>query len=137
MTTTFYGIAVAASPAAIVLGLLWLADRQHRRRDGGRARQIELTDAIHRAMGAAAAPTVERRRGGGWLVRMTVPLDSPAMVATILRVTGQVFASSDRKDTLQIVLMPRPALPATTAGPSWSARHRPVPSAASIVAAAR
>jgi hypothetical protein len=137
MTTALLAIAVAAIPLGIVVGLLRLAERFQRRRDAGHARQIELTDAIHREMGAAAAPTVERRRGGGWLVCMRVPLDRPAVVAAILRVTNQVFASSDTGDTVQIVLTPRPASPATVADPSRSARHRPVQSAAPIGAAVR
>jgi hypothetical protein len=137
MTMALLAIAVAATPLGLVAGLLRLMGRVQRRRDAGHARQIALTDAIHREMGAAAAPTVERGRGGRWLVRMMVPLDRPAVVAAILQVTEQVFASSDTGDTLQIVLTPRPALPATVAGPLRSARHRPIQSAASIVAAVR
>jgi hypothetical protein len=135
--TTLCGITVAAAPLGVVVGLLWLADRLGRRRDAAHARQIELTDAIHREMGAAAAPTVERRRGGRWLVRMMVPLDNPAAVATILRITAQVFAASAAAALLQIVLTPRPASRAAAAGPSESARLRAMHSAASIVAPAR
>jgi hypothetical protein len=137
MTTGFLTIAVAATPLAVVVGLLRLADWCQRRRDARYARQIELTDAIHREMGAATAPTVERRRGGGWLVRMTVPLDRPAVVAALVGVTAQVFTSSDTDDTLQIVLTARPASRALAAGPSRPARHRPVQSTAPTMAAAR
>ncbi len=138
MTTELLAIAVAATPLVVVVGLLRLMDRLQRRRDARYARQIELTDAIHREMGAVAAPMVERRRGGGWLVRMMVPLDRPAVVAAILRVTDEVFASSDSGGRLQIVLVPRPWSPATAAGPLRSARqHRPVQSGASMIAAAR
>ena len=58
MTTTLLMIAVAATPLAVIAALLRLVDRIERRRDACHARQIELTDAIHRALGAAAAPTV-------------------------------------------------------------------------------
>ena len=135
--TLLLAIAVSAAPLAIVAGLLRLTDRLQQRRAAGHARQIELTDAIHREMGAAAAPTVERRRGGRWLVRMMVPLERPAVVAAILQVTDQVFASPDAGDTLQIVLTPRPASAATVAGGLRSRRHRPVRSAASMAAAVR
>src|SRR5262245_2807677 len=88
--TMLMEILVAAIPIGVVIGLLRVADRIQRKHEERLARQIELTNAIHREMGAAAAPTVERRRGGGWLVRMRVPLDRPAVVAAILRVTHQV-----------------------------------------------
>jgi hypothetical protein len=134
--TTLLAIVVAASPLGVVVGLLRLMDRLQRKRAARYARQIALTDAIHREMGAVAAPTVERRRGGGWLVRMMVPFDRPAMVATILRVTDQVFASSGTRDALQIVLTPAPASPGTVAGASRCARYRPVQSSAPMTAAA-
>jgi len=137
MTTEFCAISVAAALLGAVVGLLGLADRLHRRRDVAHARQIELTDAIHREMGAAAAPTVERRRGGRWLVRMMVPLDNPAAVATILRITAQVFAVSATGSALQVVLTPRPPSRAATAGPPESARLRAIQSAMSIGAPAR
>ena len=137
MTTGFVTVAVAAMPLVVIAGLLRLMDRLQRRREARYARQIELTDAIHREMGAVAAPTVERRRGGGWVVRMRVPLDRPAAVASLLGVTGQVFSSSGARDALQIVLTSLPASPATAAGPLRSARPRPLQSGASIVAAAR
>lgn len=137
MTTGFVTVAVAAIPLVVIAGLLRLMDRLQRRREARYARQIELTDAIHREMGAVAAPTVERRRGGGWVVRMRVPLDRPAVVAALLGVTDQVFSSSGAGDTLQIVLTSLPASPATAAGLLRSARPRPLQSGASIVAAAR
>ena len=76
---------------AAVVGLLRLGERIGRRREARYARQIELTDAIHRELGAIAAPTVERRPGGGWRVRMMVPLDRPATVARLLRITDRLF----------------------------------------------
>jgi hypothetical protein len=73
------------------------------------ARQIALTDAIHRELGAVAAPTVTQR-GGGWLVDMMVPLDSPATVAAILGVTERAFAAADGAgvEPLQITLRSAP-----------------------------
>ena len=137
MTTGLLAMAVAVTPLVMIAALLRLVDRTQRRRDARHARQIALTDAIHREMGAVAAPTVERRRGGGWVVRMMVPFDRPGVVAAILRVTDQVFGLSGTGDTLQIVLTPRPVSPAAAAGPLRPARHRPVQSAPSMIAAAR
>ncbi|HXJ79755.1 MAG TPA: hypothetical protein VMS64_13870 [Candidatus Methylomirabilis sp.] len=135
MTTVLLEIVVAAIPLGVVVGLLRLVDWRQERRDECHARQVMLTDAIHREMGAAAAPTVERRRRGGYKVQMMVSLDRPAVVAAILRVTHHVLASSGRVDQVQIVLIPRPAGSVTTA--PGSARRRPLRSGASIAAVAR
>jgi hypothetical protein len=63
---------VVGLPVAAVLGLLKLVDVLERRRAAVIARQIEVTDAIHREFGAIVAPTVHRARGG-WRVRL--PMD--------------------------------------------------------------
>ena len=75
-------LVVLIPPVAIAM-LLRLAERSQRKRDERTARQIELTDAIHRELGAIVAPTVEKRRGGGLIVRMTVPFDRPQLAATL------------------------------------------------------
>jgi hypothetical protein len=135
MTTALLAMAVAAAPLAIVGGLLRLTARVQRRREVRCARQIELTDAIHREMGAAAAPVVERTWGGGWLVRMMVPLDSPAVVAAIVGVTSRVFAFSSAQDRLQILLTAQPASRAVVA--ALRPVRRPAHCTASMTAAAR
>jgi hypothetical protein len=133
MTSTLLTVAVAATPLLTIVGLLRLMDWIQRKREARYARQIELTDAIHRELGAIAAPTVHRRRGGGWLVHMTVPLHRPAVVAALLRVTDQVFAS---RAAFEIVLTPAPPSPASL-GASPSARRRPLQSGAPLIAATR
>jgi hypothetical protein len=109
MMTTLLASGIAVTPLVGIVGALWLAKRAEARRDARYARQIALTDAIHRELGAVAAPTVTQR-GGGWLVDMTVPLDSPATVAAILRVTERAFAPADGSGVgpLQITLRPAP-----------------------------
>lgn len=111
MTTTIVAIALFLTPILGVMGCLLLADRRERRRSEQYARQISLTDAIHRELGAVVAPTVQRRRGGRWLIAMTVPLHRPNTVATILRITGEEFAPQTRsaRESYQIVLTGRPA----------------------------
>ena len=89
-------IAMTVAPFAVVVGLLRLAEHIGRRREARYARQIELTDAIHRELGAIVAPTVERRSGGGWRVSMMVPLDRPAIVARLLRITDRLFGPDAR-----------------------------------------
>ena len=89
-----------------VSALLAVAERLQNKRDAERDRQIMLTDAIHWELGAAAAPVVNRRRGG-WRVSMAVPLDRPAEVAVILGVTQRHFSANENgTEPLEIVLTP-------------------------------
>jgi hypothetical protein len=48
--------AIALTPFLVVMALLRLADFVSARREASHARQIALTDAIHRELGAVAAP---------------------------------------------------------------------------------
>ena len=106
MTALVAILVILAIPFLAVRALLALAERLEDRRELTRYRQIELTDAIHWELGAVAAPVVRRRLSGGWLVSMTVPLDRPALVASILQLTGRHFASSAEAERLEIVLTP-------------------------------
>src|SRR5947209_2959662 len=88
-------VVVGLFPCLTLLALLGLTAWVERRRAAVIARQIELTDAIHREVGALVAPWVMRRPGGArgarlaaravaWLRRLRrreqqVPLtDAPA-----------------------------------------------------------
>ncbi len=135
--TTLVGIAIAATPVLVIVGLLKLAGRIQSRREARYAGQIALTDAIHRELGAVAAPTVKLRRGGGWLVHMMVPFDRPATVAAILGITDREFASREASGELQVVLVPRPQSTRTDADPSPSVRQRSIDSGARVFAPAR
>jgi len=105
--TTLVGIfVIVAIPFVAVSVLLRLVERLQDRRDFQRDQQIMLTDAIHWELGAVAAPVVSRRPGGGWRVSMAVPLDRPAVVTTLLRVTARHFAAEKAAERLEIVLRP-------------------------------
>jgi len=105
--TTLVGIfVIAAIPFVAVSALLRLAERLQDRRDLQRDQQIMLTDAIHWELGAVAAPVVTRRPGGGWRVSMAVPIERPAVVAALLRVTARHFAAEKVAERLEILLRP-------------------------------
>jgi hypothetical protein len=107
MTGLLTAVVVLLLPFLAISALLVLAERLQDRRERARYRQITLTDAIHRELGAVAAPTVRQRPGGGWAVSMAVPLDRPAAVAAILRVTGQHFSPQEQEAVpLEIILTP-------------------------------
>jgi hypothetical protein len=109
MLTTLLASGIAVTPLVGIVGALWLAKRAEVRRNARYARQIALTDAIHRELGAVTAPTVTQR-GGGWRVDMTVPLDRPETVAAILGVTERAFAAAEDAGVgpLQITLTSAP-----------------------------
>ena len=129
--TTLVGIFVmVAIPFVAVSALLRLVERRQDRRDLQRDQQIMLTDAIHWELGAVAAPVVSRRPGGGWRVSMAVPIDQPALVTTLLRVTARHFAAEKAAERLEIVLRPgtfgvRPR-PSQLEAPPQAATDRPL-----------
>jgi len=106
MTASVAILVLLAIPFLAVWSLLAVAERLEDRRELTRYRQIELTDAIHRELGAVAAPVMRRRFSGEWLVSMTVPLDRPALVASILQLTGRHFAALPSGERFQVVLTP-------------------------------
>ena len=126
-------IAIALTPFLVVIALLRLADFVSARREASLGRQIALTNAIHRELGAVAAPVVSRRPGGGWLVSMAVPLDRPGTTAAIVRITERMFARDSGVDPLRILLTPAATRPVTGASAGSSGRR--VGSAASALPA--
>jgi hypothetical protein len=106
MTALVAIFVIVAIPFFVVSALLRLIERLQDRRDLQRDQQIMLTDAIHWELGAVAAPVVHRRPGGGWRVSMVVPIDQPAVVVVLLRVTARHFAAEKPAERLEIVLRP-------------------------------
>lgn len=107
MTALIAALVMVAIPFVAVSAMLTLVERLQTGRDAERDRQIMLTDAIHWELGAAAAPVVNRRFGGGWRVFMAVPFDRPADVAALLRVVQRHFSATEEgTESLEIVLTP-------------------------------
>ena len=98
---------------AAVGGLLWGAGRSRAWRAPAVARQVALTDAIHRELGAAAAPDVRRGWTGGWTVTVALPLYRESIVGAVTRITYDVFRRLDGQDPrrLRLVLLPREGRP--------------------------
>jgi hypothetical protein len=88
------GIALVLLVFAGPFALLGLAARAERARGERVARQIAVTDAIHRELGAIVAPFVRRRGRHAWEVRMAAPLDRPAAVGRILAIAYGVLAAT-------------------------------------------
>lgn len=109
--TTLIVLSAAAGPFLGIAGILWLVGAMRERRRCAIARQIDLTDEIHRELGAAAAPFVRARARGRWQVRVAVPLDCPDTVGALVRIIQAFFTSRDGAGAadLEIVLTPRAA----------------------------
>ena len=112
MTVLLAALVIVAIPFLAVIGLLKLSERVQDRRDLERDRQVELTDAIHWELGAIAAPVVRCRRGGGWRVSMSIPLDKSGDVAALVSLVQKHFGAGPAAERLEIVLTP----------PTWNVR---------------
>ncbi|HEU5218193.1 MAG TPA: hypothetical protein VFU23_06010 [Gemmatimonadales bacterium] len=106
-------VMIVLIPFLAVWGLLMVARSVERRREARVARQITLTDAIHRELGAAAAPVVRRTWSGEWVVSVRLGLTREATVGTIARITSELFRRLDRQDPprLRLVLIPQESRP--------------------------
>ena len=84
-------LTVLAVPVAALVALLMVVEFLQRRRAATVARQIEVTDAIHREFGAIVAPTVRRARGG-W--RVVLPMDARlAEAARVVELAAHTLGS--------------------------------------------
>jgi hypothetical protein len=100
-------VAVALGPVLAVLALLALARAAERARDARRERQVVITDAIHRELGAVVAPVVEAGVLGPWRLRIAVPLDRPALVGRVVAIARDALPDHGRG--VQIVLVQQAA----------------------------
>ncbi len=87
---TVVGLVVAGMPFVVVSGLLVMLERRQERTAADVARQIALTDALHARLGALVAPVVRRRRRL-WQIEIAVPVEQPAVVASVLATVDEVF----------------------------------------------
>jgi len=102
------GIVVALTlPLLVLVGLLAIADRLHRRRLRVVARQVAVTDAIHREFGAVVAPVVSKRLGGPWTVLMALPPERWAMAGSLAAIAHEVVSAGNGRDgRIRVVLTP-------------------------------
>jgi len=101
--------AVTLVPVLVVVALLSVAERVQRRRALLAARQVAVTDAIHRELGPVVAPVAQRRGLTGWELRIAVPAERPDLVAATAATARCALARlGDRAaDSVPIVLVAR------------------------------
>lgn len=108
---TTMAVVIALVPVAAIWALLEWANRAALRREAAIGRQIALTDALHRELGAVVAPVVAGSASRGWTVSVRVPLCDEAPVAAIARITHEMFRRLDDQESprVRVVLIARPA----------------------------
>ena len=92
-----------------MVALLLFSGRFQRRAEATIARQIEVTDAIHAALGAVVSPVVRHRLDGRWQVFIPLELDNADTVTQVVRTARGVFDAHEgtRPGRFEIVLSPR------------------------------
>lgn len=121
------GIAVAMIPFLAVAALLSFSGRVRQRERVRVARQIAVTDAMHRELGAAVAPDVARDWLGSWTVSVKVPFEQEGTVSAVARIAYEFFAKFYPRDVprLRILLTPRERHVRRLAGVSSITRRKP------------
>lgn len=98
-------ISALTLPLLVLVGLLAIADRLHHRRARVVARQVAVTDAIHREFGAVVAPVVSKPFWGPWTVLMALPPERWIMAGSLAAIAHKVVSTSERRENrVRIVL---------------------------------
>ncbi len=97
-------LSVTVFPYVLIVAIAKLIDRYRASRAECAARQIAVTDAIHREVGPVVAPVVEKRAWGPWRLRIAVPRDHDALVCRIVDVAQQSLDAL-RLQPCEIVLL--------------------------------
>jgi hypothetical protein len=95
-------LALATLPA---LAIARLVDWLERRRFERVAVQVQLTDAVHSALGAIVAPTVAKRRGRHWTVTMGLAPGQFAAAGALAEIARQALGQGGTP--VRIVFVPR------------------------------
>ena len=103
MLTLVTIVVVVMLPASLVAAMLLAAGRMERARDARIARQIGVTDAIHRELGAVVAPVVKRRFGRD-RVEIAVPFGSPAIVGRVAAIAHTAMLRTGGSRGIEIAL---------------------------------
>jgi hypothetical protein len=103
-------VAALILPVLGVMGLIVVADWVQRRRLRVVARQIAVTDAIHREFGAVVAPVVHKRPWGPWTVCMALPPERWALAGSLATIAHDVVSAGDGQNgdgSIRVVFTPR------------------------------
>ncbi len=110
--TVLIGLLISSLPIALMLALVAFVEWRDRRRQEAIARQIAITDAIHRHLGAVVAPTVEPSLTGPWRLAIATPFGRPDVIAAVVEIAHHAARAFERRAALavrpmEIVLTPQ------------------------------
>lgn len=103
MLTLATFVVVVIMPASLVVAALLAVGRMERARDARIARQVAVTDAIHRELGAVVAPVVTGRLACD-RVEIAVPFQSPAIVSRVVAIAHATMLRTGGSRRFEIVL---------------------------------
>ena len=108
MLTVVLQIALVVVVFGLPFALIAVAGRVQRAHREVVERQIAVTDAIHRELGAVVAPVVRRRGRHTWSVAVAAPLDRSVAVGRVLAVAYDALgAEPGRSPDVSFVVTPR------------------------------
>jgi hypothetical protein len=87
-------------------GVARLVDGLERRRLHRVAAQVQVTDAVHGALGAIVAPTVGRRRGQPWTVTIGLTPGSIATAGRLVEIAQEALGQGNT--AVRVVFVSRP-----------------------------
>ncbi len=118
MLDTILGLALAIAPFAAVVAVLSLTAHVQNLKVRAAARQIALTDAVHRELGTVVAPVVKHTLVGPWDVVIPVPFRRTDIVCRVLGIVHDTLARMDDRSAndMRIVLTEQPEPPRAHAG---------------------
>jgi hypothetical protein len=93
------------SATGVVVALGWAVELRDRRRLGRVVRQVAVTEAVHRELGALVAPVVSRRPGAPWTVSMAVGSRELALAGRLTAIARRVVGRDG--SPVRVVLLPR------------------------------
>jgi hypothetical protein len=93
MLTAVLQVVLFVAVFGLPFALIAVAGRVQRARGEVVARQIAVTDAIHRELGAIVAPVVRRRGRHTWTVAVAAPLDRSVAVGRMLALAYDALAT--------------------------------------------
>lgn len=112
METMLGSLAIIVIVTAGVAGPLWLAGVARRAREEAGARQIAVTEAIHRELGAAVAPMVSPRLRGPWQLSIPFGGGQEPVLGTVLAIAARTMGRFEEFEPhhrrgFEIIMTPR------------------------------
>ena len=106
MLTAIALISLLGGVTLFAAGVARLVDGLERRRLGRVAAEVQVTEAVHGALGPIVAPTVSKHRGRPWTVRIGLAPRDLAAAGRLTEITREVLGQGG--PGVRIIFVPRP-----------------------------